>query len=119
MSRLERSIPVVVGVFALTGCGAPEAASFDSREPGARLEASFRAVDSGDQRSTDELIRMLSSDDPAERLVAIRSLERLTGQTLGYDHAGAEDDRAEAIDRWVAWQKAQPGAMSTEARNAP
>ena len=118
MIRAERAILIVVGVGALGGC-APEAASFDSREPAARLEASFRAVDARDQRSTDELIRMLSSDDPAERLVAIRSLERLTGQTLGYDHAGTEAERAEAIDRWVAWQAAQPGATTTEARNAP
>lgn len=102
---------VVLPILAAGGC-APEAASFDSREPGARLEASFKAVESRDGASTDELIRMLQSDDPAERLVAIRSLERLTGQTLGYDHAGPEAEREAAVERWVAWWKASHSSAS-------
>ncbi len=88
----------------MIGCS-PESASFDSREPGARLEASFRAVDTQNKASIPDLVRMLDSDDPAERLVAIRSLERLTGQTFGYDHAAPEDERAKAVERWVAWEK--------------
>lgn len=43
---------------------------------------------------------MLASDDPAERLVAIGTLERLTGERLGYDPAGHPSARAAAIARW-------------------
>ena len=50
-----------------------------------------------------ELVEQLSSNDPAARLLAIRSLERLTGETFGYEHAGPEWARREAIGRWVSY----------------
>lgn len=56
-----------------------------------------------DQSKIPELIAALDSDDSAVRLTAIRTLERLTGQTLGYDHAAAEAERRAATDRWVEW----------------
>jgi hypothetical protein len=34
---------------------------------------------------------------------AIHTLEQLTGQTLGYDHAAPRQERAEAIRRWADW----------------
>ena len=46
---------------------------------------------------------MLESSDPASRLVAIRALERLTGETMGYDHAGSVPERGVAVDRWWVW----------------
>lgn len=113
VTRLARTSGVVGVLAGLAGC-APEAASFDSREPAARLAASFRAVETNDTGSVNQLIRMLSSDDPAERLVAIRSLERLTDQTLGYHHEASEDEREAAIERWEAWSKDHAeGAQAT------
>jgi hypothetical protein len=53
---------------------------------------------------------MLDSDDPAARLVAIRALERITGQTLGYDHAGPEHERRLAVERWMEWEARQGGS---------
>jgi len=78
---------------------------FDSPEPAARISAAVEAADAGDAGAIPDLIGLLDSDDPATRLVAIRSLERLTGQTLGYDHAAPEREREEAVDRWVEWER--------------
>jgi hypothetical protein len=46
---------------------------------------------------------MLESDDPLERMMAIRALELMTGETHGYDYAAPEWDRRAAVDRWVEW----------------
>lgn len=64
-----------------------------------------------------ELIAALDSDDSAVRLTAIRTLERLTGQTLGYDYAAPESERRLATDRWVEWyeQSALPNGVSASA----
>jgi len=78
---------------------------FDSPEPAARMEAAVDAVARNDRKAIPDIIALLDSDDPATRMVAIRSLERLTGQTLGYSHAAPKADRLKAIDRWVNWQR--------------
>jgi len=49
------------------------------------------------------LIEQLDSFDPAMRMLSIRTLERLTGQTLGYDTTAPDWDRNLAVERWVAW----------------
>lgn len=67
------------------------------------------AARAGDRGRIPDLIVMLDSSDPAQRMLAIRTLERMTGQTLGYDHAAPEPERAQAIDRWVKWEAAQRG----------
>lgn len=89
------------------GCAHPEAAvGFDEADPAARLRAVREAGRAGDRRSggTERaLVEMLDSDDPAERMLAQLALERLTGQTLGYDHAAGEAERREAVRRWVEW----------------
>jgi hypothetical protein len=46
------------------------------------------------------LVRMLESDDPATRVLAIATLERLTGERLGYDADANELERGRAIRRW-------------------
>lgn len=84
------------------GCAAPPG-GLDSPVPAERLRAVGRAVKDRDQSAVPKLITMLGSDDPVVRLAAIRALESLTGQTLGYDHAAAEARREEAIAAWVEW----------------
>ena len=76
---------------------------FDSPEPAARMDAAAKAAREGDRGSLAELIRLLQSSDPAARLAAIRALERLTGETMGFDHAGSAPERAEAVERWWVW----------------
>lgn len=107
-----------VGGLALVGGCTPIPKGFDSPEPAARIEAAVDAADRGDRSAIPQLIGLLDSDDPATRLVAIRSLERLTGQTLGYDHAAPEADREPAIARWVDWQGESSDALTNPAGEA-
>ncbi len=86
----------------LCACGPTVRPSFDSPEPAARNAAIVNAAGTGDRSATPGLIRMLRSDDPCTRLLAIETLEQLHGTTMGYD-CGAEDwRRAVAIRRWEA-----------------
>lgn len=100
---------VAMGLAAgLRGCAAPPG-GLDSPVPSERLRAVGRAVKERDQSAIPKLITMLGSDDPVVRLAAVRALESLTGETLGYDHAAPEAKRQEAIAAWVAWNN-QRGA---------
>jgi HEAT repeat protein len=74
--------------------------SFQSVDPAGRMHAASRAAATGDQTAIPELVDMLASDDPAERLIAISTLEKLTGERLGYDPTGYPSSREAAIARW-------------------
>ncbi len=54
---------------------------------------------------------MLESDDPAERMLAIRALERITDQTLGYHHEDPEWKRVESVNRWEHWLESNETAL--------
>ncbi|HYF15326.1 MAG TPA: HEAT repeat domain-containing protein [Phycisphaerales bacterium] len=84
----------------LAACGPTVDPSFDSPEPAARNAAIVEAVRSGDRAAIPDLVRMLESDDPATRVLAIRALERLTGRTLDYEATADELARAGAVRRW-------------------
>lgn len=86
----------------LGGCGPTIVADFDSPEPAARNAAVVRAAALKDAGAVPDLVRMLDSDDPATRLLAIGTLERITGETLGFDYAAPEHERAAAIEKWVS-----------------
>lgn len=88
----------------LSACADPgSVVAFDAPDPAARLRAARQAVVARDASAVPALINMLGSEDPAERLIAIRSLEDLTGQTLGYDHADSASERGAAAQRWAVW----------------
>lgn len=101
--------PGLLACVLLCGCLSDPSSNvgFDEPDPQARIRAARLAAEGDDRAAIPELIRMLGSDDPAERLTAIGSLEHLTGQTLGYRHYDLEPIRAEAIDRWVDWLAGQ------------
>jgi hypothetical protein len=84
------------------GCG-PSATQggFDSPNSAARLYAIEIAARNNDRRSIADLIQQLQSDDPAVRMLAIATLERITGETYGYRHFDEPDLRVQSIDRWV------------------
>ncbi len=110
---MVRPVMLAAAVCPLVSCGPTIRPSFDSPEPAARNAAIVAAARSGDRRAVPDLVRMLDSDDPATRLLAIRTLERLTGQTFGYDHAAERRDREPAVRRWrefAAVDPARPGA---------
>ena len=60
-------------------------------------------------RPSPNRIALLDSDDPLVRMLAFRSLERMTGETFGYDHAGSQLERDQAVDRWVEWYERTGG----------
>ncbi|TVQ59397.1 MAG: hypothetical protein EA379_11140 [Phycisphaerales bacterium] len=106
--------PLLLGVCLacalLAGCALPEQeAGFESSDPQARLLALQRAAASGDTSRIPEIIGMLESDDPGIRMLANATLERMTGESAGYDHAAREHERRAAIDRWEAWWRSNEG----------
>jgi len=88
----------------LVGCSdGTSAVGFGEPDPAARIRAIHRAAETDDRSAIPDLIRSLESDDAAERLLAIRTLERMTGRTLGYDHAADRGQREVAVKRWAEW----------------
>ncbi len=70
----------------------------------------MRTAASGDKRDIPNLVRMLDSDDPTTRVLAIRTLERLTGDALGYDPHAEPYQREAMVERWH--DKVSAGAPS-------
>lgn len=110
-----RAVPALIACLGIAfsavlgGCFPTAKKGFDSPDNALRIDASVRAAESGDAKAVPDLVRLLDSDDPATRLVAIRSLERITGTTLGYDHGGKVSHREEGVRRWQAWLKNRAG----------
>ncbi len=103
---------IVTPLLFLTGCYSPSQ-GFDSPEPSQRLRAVLKAAKDKDQSAIPRMIRFLNSDDPALRLASIRTLESLTGQTLGYDYAAPEWQRREMIKPWVEWNNQRKASLQT------
>lgn len=99
---------IAVVIVLISGCASPPA-GFDSPEPSQRLRAVLRAAREKDQTAIPKMIRFLNSDDPALRFASIRTLESLTGQTLGYDYAAPEWQRRDQIQAWVTWNNQRNG----------
>lgn len=96
--------------LALGGCIPRDQAGFNAIGPAHRLDAIVLAADASDRDSLRGLIQQLDSDDAAARLLAIRALERRTGQTLGYQHDDPPWRRDRAAAAWVAWYEDAPDA---------
>jgi HEAT repeat protein len=94
----------------VSACGPTIKADFDSPEPAARNAAIVQAAAGRDAAAVPNLVRMLDSDDPATRLLAIDALDRITGERLGYEHAAHEHEREPAVRRWQEWVAANGGA---------
>jgi hypothetical protein len=92
---------VLLGAL-IAGCASPPG-GLDSAVPVERLNAIARVAREKDQAAVPKLITFLNSDDPIVRLSSIRTLEALTGQTLGYDHAAPEWQRRGMVETWVEW----------------
>ena len=119
--RGDRIILVLAGALVVSGCQGPGLeAGFDAPDSGAKLHAAAKAAREHDRSSIPQLVELLSSDDPAVRVVAITALEGMTGQRLGYEHSGSERDRRAAVGRWRAWLggKAGPEGQAASEGNA-
>lgn len=110
--------PVLPAALAACIAGCAGEASFDSPESAARLRAIQRAAAENDRSSIPRLIEMLDSDDPAVRILSIRTLESMTGQTLGYDPTAPSYERTPAVDRWQEWYASQQGQYTERKQNA-
>jgi HEAT repeat protein len=99
------------------GCASPPK-GFASPEPAARLAAITRADATHDQSSIPHLIESLSSDDPLVRMAAIRTLESLTGETLGYQYWAPEPQRLAAARRWDDWYARKRGGPAEPERGS-
>lgn len=91
------------GCLALAGCQQHDRVGFDDIDPAARIQSIQDAAATDDRSAIPDLIRSLDSDDPAERMLAIRTLEQMTGQTLGYQHWAPRAERSAAAQRWADW----------------
>lgn len=89
-----------------TACS-PTPDTLDSGDPAGRIHAAGEAAASGDMAALPDLVAMLSSDDPAERMVAIGTLQRLTDRRFGYDPTASSAARFAAIQRWEGWLAAR------------
>lgn len=115
MKRAAYAVLCVASIGAVPGCIPPSPRGFDSPDPIQRMAAITEAGMSEDESAIPDLIRMLESTDPGARLLAIRSLERLTGQTLGYDYAAPMWERSRAVEQWKAWARTRPGSETASA----
>lgn len=113
-------IPGLIGAgLCLWAPGCAEEVSFTSDEPNARIRAIQQAVGAGDRSAIPSLITLLDSDDPAQRLLAIRTLEQFTGDTLGYDYAAPQYQRDPAVQRWRNLYIAQPAPTPGQPSSHP
>lgn len=106
-STAQLSAWVLLGLLAI-GAGCQQIQTgFDSPAPTKRIDAIVGASELRDLHSLGRLIEQLESEDPAARMLAIRALEKRTGNTLGYDHAAPRWERIEAVNRWIDYYNEQ------------
>ena len=92
----------------LAGCGRGRVKPvIGSRDPSEKIPGIVQAVRKRDLPKARYMVKALSSDDPAVRMFAIGGLERLTGETFGYNYYDDEDAREPAVKRWQQWLAAQ------------
>jgi len=98
----------------LPSCTAPAPRpDFASSDPQERAMAIARAAASDDKAAVRPLIEALDDPDPGLRMLAIAALQRITGQTLGYDATASEAQRDAAIREWVRWAEGQGSGGAT------
>ncbi len=95
---------ILLGAMVPPGCSSVEP-DFNSPEPAARNAAIVQAAAANDLSKERDLVRMLDSDDPTTRMLAISALERMTGTRMGYDYAAPPAQREEAVRRWAERQR--------------
>jgi hypothetical protein len=102
----------VVGGWVLTGAGCAPPVSqggYDAPDPASRTYAMQRTVRTDDDspETLRRVVELLDSDDPAVRMMAISTLEHLTGETLGYRYHASRSERDAAIRDWVRFVEAR------------
>ena len=99
---------IVLSVALAGGCAHPPG-GFNSPEPASRVAAISRADVKRDMSAIPHLIESLLNDDPLVRLTAIRTLEDLTGETMGSQYWAPDAERERAARAWADWYEARQG----------
>lgn len=97
---LAASVCVVMG-----GCIPRETPRIGAIDPSNNIPAIQEAARNGDSKAIPALVQQLDNDDPAVRFYAIEALQKLTGQTLGYQFYDNAKLRKEEVARWQRWVK--------------
>ncbi len=72
-------------------------------KPEVATVAMNKAAQTKSRRAIVPLVKRLYDEDSAIRLSAIRALENITGEDMGYRSYEPEVKRIAAIKRWEAW----------------
>ncbi len=103
-----RSLLGIVATAWLVGCTAPrEPRVITDPDPAGKIPAIVAAVQNKDLRAAKQMVTDLDSDDAAVRFYAIQGLERLSGQTFGYNYYDDAPARKPSLERWQTWRAAQ------------
>ena len=91
------------------GCGGPPPVrDVTNPDPSGKIPAIVAAVQKGDRRALNQLVKDLDNDDPAVRFYAIEGLRRLTGKTFDYRYFDDASARRPAVERWKQWLRERP-----------
>ena len=104
--RRLRHISLCLGLLWVSGCAAAGARLYkdlQAEDPAVRIQAVVRAGQIKDQGAVPYLVDRLTDSEVDVRLFAIVSLEKITGQRMGYHIYDPPAKRAEAVDRWRQW----------------
>lgn len=74
--------------------------AWQSSNPLDRIDAIIQATEARSPDAVPALVGLLQDRDRAVRLYAILALEKLTGQTYGYQYYAHETERRAAVIRW-------------------
>lgn len=101
--HLCKSLGIVLALL-IGGCSAPrEPRLVTNPDVSGKIPAIKTAVEQRDLSKTKQMVKDLESDDPAVRFYAIEGLQRLTGETFGYQYYLDDEQRMEAVSRWNQW----------------
>ena len=122
MSRPRRTtLALVLVPFLGWGCAPPiPSGGFDAPDPASRIYAAVAVAQEFERTGArpdhvvlEDLVAMLISADPAERLVASDTLRLVTGRNFGYLPYATMPERRVAADRWADWVRKQPTGTSS------
>ncbi|MFO8012608.1 MAG: hypothetical protein R6X20_04790, partial [Phycisphaerae bacterium] len=102
------------------GCLSEEAARRTLRKDDPRMQAAMIARIAREKKTsmTDDLIRLLDSEDEGVRFMAATALHRVTGIDRGF-HFADEDERKAIIEAWHRWYEDETGHPVPELEPEP
>jgi hypothetical protein len=101
--RRWRCLVLSACAAATCGCFPREQQRIGAVDPISNIPAIQGAARDKDYKAIPQLVRELDSDDPAVRFYAIQALQKLTGETFGYQFYDDASERRPAVRRWQQW----------------